>query len=469
VGHWYVVDHVGGIFVALGHGDRVAVSANGVTWTEHPVPTGSWQSLSYGDGRFVALSSLDSGVHEMISTNGVVWTPVPGPPGPWTGVTFGSGRFVAVSAVGQIITSINGVDWTTTWVHSKFHFTSIAYGNGRYIAVDDAQGDDLISLNGLGWSFYPITTVGQRWHAVTFGDGNFAAFNTSTPGEIATSVLGYVWSVHHNAAHRLIDAATYGCNEFAATGPSSSTQSYFLTSATAAQWSSASLTQSAPTNWTSMTYGAFRFVAVDSSGRIASWHIVSNCSYVTAPPPRDVSGNLPAAGQVWTYVHPPLTSGGAPIDSYQMSLTADGVTRRCHAAVYYQPNCIISGLRDHVVYELTTQSHNRFGYSVGSDPQWVIPVASRSLEALTMTPVVRRGTPVEIQLTGVAADSQGIYPTSWVTIHFGSRLYYCQPSPFGQCLITVSAAPVGTTAIWANYVGYGRAYRSAPTLVTVTP
>jgi hypothetical protein len=152
-----------------------------------------------------------------------------------------------------------------------------------------------------------------------------------------------------------------------------------------------------------------------------------------------------------------------------MSVTAGGVTRQCHAAVYYQPNCIISGLRDHTVYELVTRSHNRFGYSVGSDPQWVIPVSSRGLEALTMTPVVRRGAPVVIQLTGVAADSQGIYPTSWVTIHFGARLFYCQPSPFGQCLITVSAAPVGTTAIWANYVGYGRAYQSATTHVTVTP
>jgi hypothetical protein len=401
----------------------------------------------------------------MFSTNGVNWTPVSGPTGAWTGLTFGAGRFVGVSSLGQLITSTDGVHWAQTWVHSKFHFTSVAYGNGRFIAVDDAQGDVLISLNGIGWSFYPIASAGQKWGAVTYGNGNFVAFDESS-GVVATTVLGYVWALHDYSPAQQIRAVTFGCNSFVATGQSTGTANNFISSHLGATWSVSVAPTSAASDWTSVAYGAFRFVAVDSAGNIASLHVAANCSATPPSAPQQVSGNI-HNGAVWTYQHPPVSSGGAPVDGYRVTIT-DGVrTWQCHAPVYYQPNCIVRGLQNHQVYQVTAQAHNRFGYSVPSDPQLVIPVASRSLSAIVATPVVSKSTPVAVQVTGILANSEGIYPDIDVTVHFGARLFYCQPSPFGECLITVPSPSVGSTSIYATYTGYGRSYRSPTSHLTV--
>jgi len=72
-----------------------------------------------------------------------------------------------------------------------------------------------------------------------------------------------------------------------------------------------------------------------------------------------------------------------------------------------------------------------------------------------------------VQVTGVLANSEGIYPTSMITVHFGASLTYCHPSPFGECLITLSNPNVGPTSIYATYSGYGRSYRSPTFHVTV--
>ena len=290
-GYWYVVDYVGGKWIALGNTAHVAVSSNGSTWSEHSVPAESWQSVTYGNGRFVALSSVNASPHEMFSTNAVNWTPVSGPTGAWTGLTFGAGRFVGVSSLGQLITSTDGVHWAQTWVHSKFHFTSVAYGNGRFIAVDNAQGDVLISLNGLGWSFYPIASVGKKWGAVTYGNGNFVAFNESS-GVVATTVLGYVWALHDYSPAQRIRAVTFGCNSFVATGQSTGSANNFISSHLGATWSDSVAPTSAASDWTSVAYGAFRFVAVDSAGNIASLHVAANSSATPPSAPQQVSGNI---------------------------------------------------------------------------------------------------------------------------------------------------------------------------------
>ena len=432
------------------------------------MPPGSWQSVTYGNGRFVALSSVNASPQEMVSTNGVNWTAVSGPAGQWTGLTFGGGRFVAVSSLGQIITSTDGEHWTQTWLHSKYHFTSVAYGNGRFVAVDGALGTTVVSVTGLGWSFYPAPMTGLRWGAVAYGNGNFVAFDGSGSGYIATSVLGYVWTLHRYSPAQEINGATFGCGSFVAAGQSTGSTNDFISSPTGATWTATAVPTDAVSEWTSVAYGAHRFVAVDSTGNIAWLQSAANCSSTIPMAPQQVSGNV-HNGEVWTYMHPPSSAGGAPVNGYRVTLT-DGVsTKQCSAPVYFEPNCIIRGLKDHKVYWVTAQSHTRFGYSVPTDAQSVIPVASWRFNAVTATPVISESAPVVVQVTGVLANGEGIYPASLIAVHFDARLTYCRPSPFGECLITVSNPSVGPASIFATYTGYGRSYRSPASHVTVVP
>lgn len=461
---WYAATFAHGRFVVVGHGDETATSTTGLTWRAHRAPAGSWQSLAYGAGRFVALSSLGTRLREMTSLDGVHWSATSGPAGEWTGLTYGAGRFVAVSALGQFATSIDGLHWVTTWTRSQFLLNSVTFGNGRFVAVDSADGDALVSLDGRHWSFYTIATPLTPWFAVTYGNGVFSTF--SPGGLTATSTLGYTWVTHRIATQQQMNAATFGCNTFIATGQAAGRVNDVITSHLASSWDAAPVPTDSGADWTALAYGNARFVAVDTAGTIATMSVPGYCGATVPTPPQDVSGNV-ENGQVWTYQHPPVDQGGAHVDGYLVTITNGHRQWTCHAPVYYEPNCIIRGLTNGQVYTVTTQVHNRFGYSSPSDPEWVIPVSHWTLQASSVAPHVAANSPLIVRVTGVIANAEGIYPHSPVSVHVGARVVTCVPSPFGECLISVSAPPGGRVALWASYTGYGVSYRSPTTYVSV--
>jgi hypothetical protein len=466
-GSWYAVDYADGQFVALGHSPYVAVSPNGATWSEYPVPAGSWQSVSYGNGHFVALSSTVASSEELVSSNGTSWRALPGPAGSWSAVTYGEGRFVAVSSTGQIDTSTNGTQWTQEWNHGNLDFTSVAYGGGNFIATDAALGAVGISTNGVQWSrLFPARTTVTDWGAVVYGDGEFVVLDGSSSGYVATSVYGYVWTLHALEPVEAVDGATFGCGDFVGVGQSDETDENFMSSTSGTAWTTTVAPIDATSTWTAVGYGAHRFVTVDATGDIAWSKTTANCSAIVPTPPQQVSGNI-HSGKVWTYMHPPSSAGGAPVNSYRVNVSNGTVIRHCSAPVYFEPNCIIAGLANHQVYYLTAQSHNRFGYSVATDPEFVIPTASLNLAAISSTPVVAHGDAVVVQVTGVRANNEGIYPITTITVHVGAALAHCHPNPFGECLLTVSNPPVGLDAIYATYSGFGRSYQSPTSHVRV--
>lgn len=466
-GSWSAVTFAKGQWVALGHSSEVAVSTNATTWQTYPVPAGSWQTVAYGNGEYVALSSVTADSEEVISTNGTDWTSVAGPTGEWADVIFDQGRFVAVGSLGQIATSTNGTQWTLVWNHRPWDLTSIAYGNGHFVAVDSAVGSTLISANGIDWGLYPSLGDGLKWGAVVFGNGTFVALDDSGAGYVATSVYGYVWALHKNSAAENVTGATFGCGEFVAPDNSPGSSISSLSSATGATWSVSPVPTDSTANWSDVAYGSHRFVEVDSAGNIAWTSSDPDCAAEIPTTPRQVSGNV-AGGQIWTYMHPSLRPGGAPVTSYRVTVTDGTSTRVCPASDSYQPNCIIRGLRDNEVYWVTAQAHNRYGYSAYSDPEFVIPVARWSLSATTAEPAMSESRPVVVQVTGIIANGEGIYPTSLVTVHFGSQLAYCHPNPFGECLVTIARPSLGPNSIYATYTGYGRSYASPVSHVTIT-
>ena len=466
-GSWYAVTYGNGQWVALGHGADVAVSSDGSTWTEYPIPVGSWQAVAYGDGQYVALSTAISEPGEIVSSNGRTWAPSPGPNGPWTAITFGGGRFVAVSSTGQIDTSTNGTQWTSAWDHSNYDFTSVAYGDGHFVATDDAMGAVAISTNGLVWSrLFPTSNGAAKWGAVVYGEGNFVAFDNLNPGSVATSVNASVWTTRPPSPAQEVDSVAFGCGSFVGVGQSTGSTNSFISSASGSAWSASPVPIDATSDWSAVAYGAHRFVAVDTTGNIAWSATTADCSAVVPKSPQQVSGNI-NGGKVWTYMHPPASAGASPVNGYRVNISNGASIKQCSAPVYFEPNCIIAGLENHQVYWVTAQSHNRFGYSVPTDPEFVIPVASSSFSAMASAPVVAPGAALVVQVTGVRANSEGIYPNSVITVHVGSTITSCHPNPFGECLISIAKPPVGSSSIYATYTGYGTSYQSPASHVTV--
>lgn len=464
---WSVVGYGGGRWVTLSPAGVAAESADGSTWTEHPAPPGSWQSLAYGDGEFVALSSVTGRTEELISTDGVRWTPLAGPVGPWTSVTFGGGVFVAVSAHGQVVTSPDGRTWTTRWSHPNYDLTSVAFGGGHYVAVDAALGATLISADGVVWSRILPAQAGVRWGAVAYGNGNFVALDSSGASDVETSVYGYVWAVHASSPLAVAHAEAFGCGQFVAVGTSASGAGGIASSWSGQAWVPATGPATSSGDWVSVAYGGHVFVALDSAGDLASSR-AADCAGALPSTPRQVSGNV-HSHEVWTYMHPSAAPGGARVTSYEVTISDGTVTRQCVAPVSFQPNCIIRGLTNGEVYTVTAQARNRFGYSVTTDPEFVIPVATARFDAVATPRRVPSGSPVVIQVTGVVANSEGIYPVTLIDVHVGARLETCRPNPFGECVLTFARVPAGVQPVYATYTGYGVSYRSPTTAVVVTP
>jgi hypothetical protein len=359
------------------------------------------------------------------------------------------------------------MQWTEAWHHSNLDFTSVAYGNGHFVAADSALGAVGISTNGVNWSrLFPARNTVTKWGTVVYGEGEFVALDGSSSGYIATSVYGYVWTLHQLSPTEATDGATFGCGSFVGVGLSTSSTENFISSSSGTAWTTTATPIDATSTWTAVGYGAHRFVAVDALGNIAWSRTTANCSAITPTSPQQVSGNI-HSGKVWTYMHPPSSAGGAPVNSYRVNISKGTFTKQCSAPVYFEPNCIIAGLANHQVYWLTAQSHSRFGYSVPTDPEFVIPTASLNFNAMASEPVVSQGAPVVVQVTGVLANNEGIYPIATITVHVGATIVYCDPNPFGECLLTVSNPPIGSDSIYATYTGFGRSYQSPTSHVTV--
>jgi hypothetical protein len=86
-------------------------SPDGITWTVRSAVAKQWQSVTYGNGLFVAVSCGtgcgDSGTNiVMTSPDGITWTSRTGASDLyWSSVTFGNDLFVAVSYFGGVMTS----------------------------------------------------------------------------------------------------------------------------------------------------------------------------------------------------------------------------------------------------------------------------------------------------------------------------------------------------------------------------
>jgi hypothetical protein len=146
--YWNSVTYGNGTFVAVGVGN-VMTSTDGVTWTTPTYPSsGTWDDVIYGNGLFVAIGEIigpDTDSYSMVSTNGTTWQN-----GGFTGlsyggaagITYGNDLFVVVSNDSgnnnvRIAYSGDGINWLASFDGTDDNWTSVTYGNGLFVAVSD--------------------------------------------------------------------------------------------------------------------------------------------------------------------------------------------------------------------------------------------------------------------------------------------------------------------------------------------
>lgn len=313
------VTYGNGLFVAVanwsvntpqGPTGYVAVSADGLNWTNHPLGVPSWLTdITFGNGRFVATSaySFSNVLHiaSLLSTNAISWTShaidltvmpesvtfgngqfvavggnnnsfvacssdgmnwttqaIPQTDGP-LGVGYGGGSFTMVGDNGNITTSADGVNWTGRSAGSDTNLRSITQGNGLCIAVGN-DGLCFTSLDGLTWSRQapPVT---NNLRSVTWGNNLFVAVGepSSQDGTLLTSTNGRVWTRITGATTRGLYSTASGNGLFVAVGDSGQ----ILTSPDGAIWTQRYL---GGNRLNSVTYGGGMFLAVGRNGTIVT-------------------------------------------------------------------------------------------------------------------------------------------------------------------------------------------------------
>mgnify|MGYP001039203064 FL=1 len=111
----------------------------------------------------------------------------------WRGVAYGNGKFVAVQSGGglaTVSTSTDGETWTTPIkVGSGVTWMNIAYGNGKFVIVD-ANSFISSSTDGENWTS-PKMVEGKQWKCITYGKFVVA---DSYRGYVSTSTDGVTWT-----------------------------------------------------------------------------------------------------------------------------------------------------------------------------------------------------------------------------------------------------------------------------------
>lgn len=266
--NWYDITYGNGKFVALSDMDknndeyyyRIACSEdNGMTWkTVMDTPANFaylGSSIAYGDGRFVISATNSSKYYIIYSDDGITWTTLNNVVPFYGAIIYGGGKFVIISNIdNKIAYSNNGITWTIINDAMPLQTRLITYGNGKFVALEKINGTNkaAYSEDGIIWTLTTMPSY-NGWSSLTYGNGKFVAINDKDGA--AYSEDGITWTLAAMPSVQLWYNLVYGDGKFIAYSFDSNQAAY---SEDGINWTSAI------TNHISRlsTYGNDRFVSV---------------------------------------------------------------------------------------------------------------------------------------------------------------------------------------------------------------
>jgi hypothetical protein len=233
------------------------------------VETNEWNGICYGNGLFVAVSRrpLLTNNQIMTSPDGITWTTRSSPNiNAWYDVCYGNGTFVAVAESldlpnNSVIISNNGIDWTSVAASpNNGSWTSVCFGNGLFVAVGDG-GQGIMYSKDLGrtWINNPLNdTIGIHWRHVCFSNeiSTFVAVENTVIGRAMYSYDGINWA----AAKTVVTAGrwlkvNYVNGMFLATSHDGS--AYMMKSVDGISWTEVTLPSGNVNRWSVVSYSKY--------------------------------------------------------------------------------------------------------------------------------------------------------------------------------------------------------------------
>ena len=238
------------------------VNSMSCNWVKGNMPAiGSYSSLAYGNGTFVAITDIALGFYNgsgAYSRDGINWHPTIISPKfewgyiGWTGIAYGAGKFVAVGS-GGIAYSANGIDWRQN-VMLNLTLESVVYANGKFVAV--SYDISASSIDGIKWQTYNLN---PSQYIVGYGAGKFVAFGGYS-NITAYSMDGINWNETAMPSMQSWCSVAYGNGKFIMISCTMSCNAYSTDGIT---WNAVNYSEG---NMRSITYGGGLFVTVSDIG-----------------------------------------------------------------------------------------------------------------------------------------------------------------------------------------------------------
>ena len=194
---WYSLTYGNGKFVAIGkYPNSSAYSIDGVNWTTSSYPFNEGTDTVFGNGMFVSIC-IPTGNKYAYSVDGINWTQSTLPSSNWRGIMFGGDKFIIYAATtNTILYSTNG----RTWSEAQMPFPSstntyyIAYGNGMFVSTAILAKKAAYSTDGINWTVtdFPFS---QGTNVIAYGNNMFIGpYNNSGQNEFVYSTDGITWN-----------------------------------------------------------------------------------------------------------------------------------------------------------------------------------------------------------------------------------------------------------------------------------
>lgn len=180
-------------------------------------------------------------------------------------VVYGNGTFIAVGRNGVIVSSTDGVSWTSVSSGTSKWIKAIDYSNQSFKAVG-WEGVYLTSTDGQQWNEQNLATTNDYHYDIIYADGLYAVvgyYNDITPqGNVITSVDGNNWEVDTMSFAAYHYGIAYGSNTYVAVGSAGT----IISSPDCDIWTER--TSGAGSNLISVFYANNIFLAVGADGVI---------------------------------------------------------------------------------------------------------------------------------------------------------------------------------------------------------
>ena len=82
-----------------------------------------------------------------------------------------------------------GVDWWITTLPESANWYSVAYGNGKFVAVASGSNKAACSTDGIAWTSVTLPSS-ANWRSVAYGNGKFVAVASGSNKAAYSSAKG---------------------------------------------------------------------------------------------------------------------------------------------------------------------------------------------------------------------------------------------------------------------------------------